>query len=271
MRRTTHREKMIANILATYTDLLHSGATTKPEEFIRERQTAGEDLLHMLRRCWDLWHNRRELLNLPHADRERLYEEFRRTVELGRTEAALRRGIEQGTAEMPVEKRADILLLLLGLARQIWGSTRLVKLLFLVGKEAVLPPTVHDYYAYDAYNFGPFAHQLYKDIEVLSKYQLLEKLKPKPRAISQRRKETQAEIDAIYVLTDKGTKFTQALFRSAKKEHPDFIRALAKIHDKYSRMPLRSLLEYVYRTYPDFAKESQIRDEVLGIEGDQQK
>lgn len=268
MKQASDRDKATATTLASYMDLLHTGSNTRPEEFIRERKIADEQLLQVLQRCWDIWHKRRDLLNFPDEERARLYGEFRLAIEQRETKSALRRDIEHGIAELPVEKRADILLLVLGLARQIWGSTRLVKLLFLVGKEGVLPPLVCDYYAYDPYNFGPFAQQLYKDIEVLSKYQLVEKLRPKPRTMVQGRKEMQGDIDAIYMLTDKGTKFAQALLRSAKKEHPDFIRSLIKIRDKYSRMPLRGLLQYVYKAYPDFAKESQIRDEILGNEGD---
>lgn len=180
----------------------------------------------------------------------------------------IRGELEAGQALMPIDKRTDILLLLLHMAREIRGKTRLFKLLFLLAKEARVAQSVPDYYAFVGASFGPFEKTVYDDIEALRSYGLVEVRAPRRRA-ARGKQELGVEVrlprvDAVYRLTDQGVKFAQALERYSEEHNLALLQEIRTVHQRYGRLPLRTLLEYVYRAYPEYAKDSRIRDEILG-------
>lgn len=264
MKRASNRDVTAAELVSKYLDLLRTGHAVEPEEFCLGEELAHGDVLRLLRVSRDVWDHRQEYAGLTHEHDPKLYERFLEALDIKDKRAALRMAIERDTAEVSIDRRVDVLLLFLGLAREIWGSTRLIKLLFLVGKEAKLPPKIGDYYSYAPYAYGPFTAQVYKDIEYLSRYELVQRLKPSESLGFHKKEAERKEIDAVYALTDKGTKFTRALLRFAQKKEPDLLKSLIHIRDRYARIPLPQLLRYVYKAYPDYASESQIRDAILG-------
>ncbi len=263
MRRTSTPDLTAAELVSKYLELLRSGLAVEPEEFCLREEAAHGDVLRLIRVCKDIWNHRQEYVGLADERDTRLYERFLEVVDIKDKRAALRMAIERDRGEVSIDRRVDVLLLFLGLAREIWGSTRLIKLLFLIGKEAKLPSKIGDYYSYAPYTYGPFTAQVYKDIEYLSRYELVQKLKPSGSVGIHENKLERNEIDAVYILTEKGTKLTGALLRFAQKKEPDLLKALIRIRDRYARLPLRRLLQYVYKTYPEYTRESQIRDAIL--------
>lgn len=136
-----------------------------------------------------------------------------------------------------------------------------------MGKEAHLDTHVSDYYAHYAYTYGPFEEAGYKDIEALKQHGLIEEKKPPKKRLDPDEEIDEGlypeKVDAIYRLTDRGEKFAQALMKSAQEKDPTILQKIEEIKSKYGHLPLRQLLKYIYTQYPEFAKESKIRKEIL--------
>ena len=176
---------------------------------------------------------------------------------------------QAGVGATQIDRRTDCLLLLLHMAGKIWGITRVVKLLFLMGKEGGCDRSVPDFYAHVAYDFGPFDDAVYEDLDALKRLQFVAASKPPRRepangdvavGLSER------EVDAVYHLTPQGEKFASQLAVQAGVHDPAVVQGIESVVRHYGRMSLKDLLRYVYKTYPEYAEKSKIRDEVLGTD-----
>jgi len=205
---------------------------------------------------------------LEHLVKQRQLEE----VSLGlstKERSMLRERIEAGEP-IPVEKRTDVLLLFLNLVRQIWGSTRLFKLLFLLAKETEVGRYVPDYYAFGGGRFGPFEKVIYEDIKALKSCGLVNAQMPLGRC-DEVGPELDMEllsdsVDAVYELTERGHMYARALAEFVKLQNPALLAQMSKILEKYRRLSLADLLKYVYKEYPEYTDRSEIRDEILAGE-----
>lgn len=205
---------------------------------------------------------------LEHLVKQRQLEE----VSLGlstKGRSMLRERIEAGEP-IPVEKRTDVLLLFLNLVRQIWGSTRLFKLLFLLAKETEVGRYVPDYYAFEGGRFGPFKKVIYDDIEALKSCGLVNAQMPLRRC-DEAGPELDMEllsdsVDAVYELTERGHMYARALAEFVKLHNPALLAQMSKILEKYRPLSLADLLKYVYKEYPEYTDRSEIRDEILAGE-----
>ena len=182
----------------------------------------------------------------------------------------LRQRIEAGEP-MPVEQRTDVVLLFLNLATRIWGSTRLVKLLFLLAKETEVGRYVPDYYAFVGGRFGPFEKLIYQDIEALRSLGLVNAHMPLRRGEEGVEPELDVKlfsesVEAVYELTKRGHKYAEALAKFVELQDPSLLGEMRVILEKYGRIPLANLLRYVYKKYPDYTDQSEIRDEILPTE-----
>jgi uncharacterized protein YwgA len=144
------------------------------------------------------------------------------------------------------------------------GITRLQKLLFLLWKEGQFYETVPDLYNFRAYDFGPCMDDLYDDIEFLQEMALVD-----VKEVPSGNEFEGADEDAF--LTDFGFRLvktdtrrdfslTQAGLTAGKDLYdglsPEDRERVSSIKAKYNRMPFWSLLRYVYKKYPAFAKKS---------------
>ena len=189
-----------------------------------------------------------------------------------------------------VDNKKDILLLLLYSPGQtdqfnepVIGKTRLVKMLFLFSKECLkhfkegTKITEENFYAFFAWNFGPFSKQIYDDImffilrgfieEDVSEDEVL------PEAAAEweewmRMSSPDADDDGVseyyeqsFKLSKKGMEFTKGLYDALSADQKDTLKTFKT---KMSRTPMKAILRYVYETYPDFTTRSQIREHVLG-------
>ncbi|MCA1704747.1 MAG: SocA family protein [Actinobacteria bacterium] len=167
----------------------------------------------------------------------------------------------------------DIVLLLLAaptrvreVQDRIAGITRLEKLLFLADKEADVQADVSSgRLEFIAYHYGPYSKAVYEAVELLEEAKLLRE----ERMIGDRTLDEVEEVatDATeegpverrFFLTDNGKTVAGLL----AKQYPDAVAKLSEVKDQYGKMSLRQLIRYVYTRFPDYAKESKIRDQVL--------
>lgn len=181
---------------------------------------------------------------------------------------------------------ADYLLLLLYLNDQepIKGSVRLIKMMFLFQKQIAgalkkkglesdkLPDFI-------PYNYGPFSKDVYEQIELFAGIGFIEKTNlNEPEEMSEVDDIGEAEfIDECYQkenelkeennfweyrITELGKGFVEEkLLPDLTEEQRELLQAFKR---KITEMPIKQLLYYVYKNYPDFTTRSLIKDEVLG-------
>jgi hypothetical protein len=148
-------------------------------------------------------------------------------------------------------ERQNLLVYLVRLLGRVNGRTRLMKLLFLLQKEYGI---VNVSYKFIPYRFGPYSDEVLEDIhELICRSILIEK-------------------DIVYK-TDDGTSLNLKSYslssvgdQAAKRISLGLPRVVknnfSALRNDYGTMPLRQLLEYTYDKYPEFATESQIRQDV---------
>jgi len=98
-------------------------------------------------------------------------------------------------------------------------------------------------YDFIPYKYGPFSKEVYKDIEELEKNLLVERVKPKKDI-------EMTEIRLIKEFKDWTEKIIDSL--------PEDIKEIVKEYiEKYGKMELNELLDYVYAKYPEYAVKSK--------------
>jgi len=262
-------EEQLADVLSEYVDRLNEGAVPSIEEFLNQYGSLTQDMKSVLELATFV-KDTVQLEAMPDRKKAQAFEKLYAKLLTQNEREQLREDIEHGTVALPLNKRPDFLILLLHAMKEIWGISRVVKLLFLMGKEAHLDTYVSDYYAHYAHDYGPFEKAIYDDIEALKQYGLIEEKKPRKKKYSSDEEIDEGlypeKIDAIYQLTDRGVKFAQALIKSAQKKDPSIIQKIDVIKSKYGYLSLKKLLKYIYTQYPEYAKNSKIRKEILGTD-----
>ena len=177
---------------------------------------------------------------------------------------------------MPELEVDDLIVLLLGsptskpaLDGRISGITRLEKLIFLLEHESSLKDYMCEDTGFEAYNFGPFSAAVYKAVDSLSAYGLIEDT----GSINSSNEDSWEQIRVIGVarpdpyatrdfkLTDRGRLYYDAI----SAEIPDEgIEELTRLKEQFGAIPLRQLVRYVYQGYPTMTHKSIIREDILG-------
>lgn len=176
--------------------------------------------------------------------------------------------------ETPIEVD-DAIVLLLGapssspaLQDRIEGVTRLEKLIFLLEQESDLQQLLDETAEFEAYNFGPFSSKIYQAVDTLSAAGLLE---DSAELASSREDSWETEevvgaqpADAYatrnFELTERGCRYYKALLNELP---PSAEKTLGEFKARFAALPLRQLIRYVYKKYPDFTHNSLIKDEIL--------
>lgn len=148
------------------------------------------------------------------------------------------------------------------------GVTRLEKLLYLADRETDVSASVLDErLVFKAYDYGPFSKEVYEAAEILEEAGLVRE----ERQVSGQSVDGLEDVEVTgaveddeyvtrcFVLTPQG----EAVAGLLAGQHPDVVSALSGIKDRYASRPLASLIQYVYRAYPESAVNSKIRDRVL--------
>lgn len=165
----------------------------------------------------------------------------------------------------------DLVLLLLGAPtrvadadKQIRGITRLEKLLFLADKEGRVQDNIMDRLEFVPYHYGPYAREVYKAVELLEEANLLREVRNlDPDTVDDMEEvftdaTDEEAVERCFTLTEDGVAVADHL----GSKYPVVWQALSTIKDAYAGMPLRQLIRYVYRRYPEYAEKSRIRNEV---------
>lgn len=181
-----------------------------------------------------------------------------------------------------LEKSDLILLLLYGKGAKgqygepVQGITRLMKLLFLLDKEA----GVNNGFSFVPYKMGPFSSEVYPELEFLRNFPSPEEPLVKGNEINtasdadvspeqvqyiddiqfDEAPPDNAEVDVAYQLTEVGKKIAKELWVDLDEKNKSGIEA---IKGKYGNWPLRKLLKYVYEKYPNMTTNSEIKDQIL--------
>ena len=185
---------------------------------------------------------------------------------------------------------ADALLLLLFLDNQtpIDGAVRLTKMMFLFENE-IAPVLKTKNIELDnlpeffAYNYGPFSKDIYEQLELFSsiKFIKINNLKAKEELVEVDdwqeqpfenetvESEKDAELDEDgkyfqYVIEKMGISFVKE--RILPNVSNDIIQLLTDFKKKINSLSPKAILKYVYTNYPDYTKNSVIKDEVLSSE-----
>lgn len=186
-----------------------------------------------------------------------------------------------------IDNRRDILLLLLyspgnspQINEPIVGRTRLVKMIFLFKNEVWkkfkgnIPLTEDNMYEFFAWNYGPFSSDVYTDITFFILRGFIERNYSNQESLIESVEEwnfwlkTYADENAAkeyqeeeFKLTEKGISFTNELYDSLSDNQKNILK---EYKARISNMPLRALLRYVYREYPNQTTKSVIKDDILG-------
>lgn len=264
-------EQRLADILSEYADSLNKGIAPSIEEFLSKYEPFAQDLKPIMEVATFVKEKTR-IQVMPEWKKEQAFEKVHARLLAQAERKEMREGIERGTGTLPLNQRPDFLILLLHSMKEIWGITKVVKLLFLMGKEAHFDTYVPDYYNHYAYTYGPFEGAVYKDIEALKQHKLIEGEKPPRRGYESDEGMDEGlypeKVNAIYRLTDRGEKVAKALIKSAQEKDPSILQKIEKIRSKYGYLPLKKLLKYIYTQYPEYAKNSEIKKEILEMDED---
>lgn len=184
--------------------------------------------------------------------------------------------------------RKDILLLLLyapgttgAVNEAIAGKTRLMKMLFLFMKE-VLPHfsksiriSEENFYDFFPWNFGPFSSQVYDDLVFFKLTGFIESSVAPNEGLPESEEEWQKWLDQsgatesadafsvyeeeTFKLTPKGMDFARKMYEALSDSQQNLLQSFKR---RLVDIPLRAILRYVYKRYPEQITRSQIAEEV---------
>lgn len=138
----------------------------------------------------------------------------------------------------------DWLLLLIAVreASQPLDPVRLQKGMFLLRSEGDRPTS--ETYDFVPYDYGPFAREIYRDVDELASEGLIEPLSSPGYRWSR------------YIVTEAGTSRARALLLEASDEQLEAARWLQRLKRDVLSLGFRDLLKYVYTRHPDYAGRS---------------
>lgn len=196
---------------------------------------------------------------------------------------------EKQPARLRFTDRKDLLLLLLYVrgrtgktAEPLLGMTRIMKLVFIAVQELFLAPLVRNPYRFVPYKLGPWAPELYLDLETLIDAGLVRAMKLDPEGvpvialdsvtagdISRLNSGISAaerldSLTLVFKLTPRGRRFARALMQAATKRQKNILPGLEIVKTQFGALPLTQLLRYVYTRYPEYTSQSEIVEKVFG-------
>ncbi len=186
-----------------------------------------------------------------------------------------------------LESGLDVLIVLLysegptsQIAEPIEGITRLDKIMYLLSQTPEFGKIIDKGYHFEADNFGPFAPELFDDIEALKQENIISVVskratKNKIETIDEEYVEKGASDKAAdkevvpswksysverYELTDEGMKVGAKLYSCLTEKQKTELKRIKRV---FAEMNLGALLHYVYTKFPELTGKSKIRDKVL--------
>ena len=241
--------KEFAEILSGYTDLVNYGSAPPVDDYLEKYTDQQKKRLKPLLEMVSDIREYSVSLSFSESKKDELFKKIKNNLSTDLT----------GVAVISDVQRPDFLLLTLKITSEMWGITKLTKILFLVGKEAVRSEKRFDFYNHYAYDYGPFDDAIKKDLDALKEFKMIEEgLPPANENLGAK------QIDAIFRLTESGRKYVEEFEKKFESRYPDVLKEIFETVKKYNSMKLDPLLKYVYKTYPELTKKSKIKKQVLG-------
>jgi len=158
----------------------------------------------------------------------------------------------------------------------IEGITRLDKLMFLLSRSEEFKEIVNKGYNFEADNFGPFAPELFDDIEALKQENILNIISTRHPNNRTEVADEQIVIDPKeddepsdndypvnkYQLTNNGLQIGKYIWNGLNEKQKEKILIIKKTWENKN---LIDLLHYVYKRYPETTEKSKIKEKVLSI------
>jgi len=185
-----------------------------------------------------------------------------------------------------LESGLDILMLLLysegktgKIGEPIEGITRLDKIMYILSQSKEFSPVVQENYEFQADNFGPFAPELFDDIQALKQECIIEtssekrtknKIDTADEESVERVFEEEPDMQVswkkypleTYKLTELGMRIAAQLYNNLTQSQRE---ELKRVKGTFGEMSLKNLLYYVYSKAPSsMLEKSKIKKEVLG-------
>ena len=174
-----------------------------------------------------------------------------------------------------IDSDFDLLLVLLYAKNheEIVGITRFEKLVFLLLQQKEFRKFQKDF-KYEEYDYGPWSSQILDNLETLSSYKLV-RFEERSLPIFEKdyyQDEIEINFDLIkefhenktivFSLNSDGLKVAQQLFSELKDDEKSIIES---IKDRFNKIPLKQLIQYVYHFYPNYTKKSRIKNQVTKL------
>lgn len=174
-------------------------------------------------------------------------------------------------AATKLDRRPDAMILLLHLMREvldtdIWGDTKLVKLLFLLGKEGGCDKLIPDFYGHYAYSFGAFDSAVPEDAKMLAAKGIITMSTPTSHyafGSGELGIPNEKQVNNVYRLTPKGKRFAHAFLNEAITRSPKLIEQIKAVVLAHGKKTTDELLRYTYTKYPETAEHSKVKDKYL--------
>ncbi len=255
-------EQREAQLLSDYLDLLNAGTAPSVEDYVATNGAQSKELSSLIMALTAarnyLAHDQYPPLSSEVSAHlfSKVEEQLAKLKPLENLSEKLRSFLDQ---------REDILILLLHFMNQVWGRTKLVKLLFLLGKEGECDSLIDNFYGHYAYNFGAFDENVPKDVDHLESRNILKKIHPASHRDGncELGVPTDKRVETIYELTDRGKTIARKIADAVTAEKPEIIERIKKIVETYGRMSTDQLMDYTYNNYEETTTRSLVREKYL--------
>lgn len=284
-----HKQE-IEQIVEEYINLLEQDKAPPVEDFIKRYPKLEPDLQPRIEAIRQLIETKNEIPEMPEALKQKLHSLFWQKMKEREKERLLKVQRELDKMDtLKVKRGIEYLVLLLHtqlsedsfrkytepspVKKQIYltavrGVTRIMKLLFLLGKEGKLEKTSPAYYQFVPYKIGPFAVQVYEDMKLLLELGFVERQhfdrEGLPVIYTDDTKIDEGfrfnDVTTIYYLTDIGNKYAEKLAKSLKSKE---IEKISEIKAKYAPLSLKALLSNIYQRYPEYTVKSEVLEQIL--------
>ncbi|WP_345984552.1 type II toxin-antitoxin system antitoxin SocA domain-containing protein [Sulfurimonas sp. HSL-1656] len=145
---------------------------------------------------------------------------------------------------------------------KIVGKTRLQKMIFLYEKECqnkinqIREKNLFDFFAH---HYGPFSKDLYKHLKNLKTFGMIT-----IENETDSEDENLVEKETEYCITEDGITTVHEEIFQKERINPFEMETLDAFKKEYNSMNLNELIKLVYTKYPEYTKNSKIKEKVLG-------
>jgi uncharacterized protein YwgA len=284
-----HRAEAIEPIVEEYKSLLQKGEALALEDFLKKYPELEIDLRPRLEAVQILMDTAKLIPPMTEALKKKLHDRFWAKALANEKKRLLRVKDEivdkslfrlktriefvplllYGKSNIAEEKQKTQLGTKTGkTAHAIRGITRIMKLLFLLEKEAGCDKYVPNYYQFESYKLGPFSIEVYEDIRLLNELGFVKRVdydqEGLPVIYADDSKIDEGfrfnDVTTIYALTDLGEKYAEKLRKGLK---PAVLEKIDFIKNRFAQASLKGILRYVYEHYPEYTTQSEILEDVL--------